>query len=888
MKDNPKNEKQLDQKSNENKDNPKKNSVKSPKKLDKKNSKDSLSSPEEKSMNQKYFPSKEDFFGVKMSPEKKNLSSYSPHPNSPILNYFSGLSAHDENIYSPTKNYFDNNNNYFRKFSPNFESNPSKFFNEKFSNQNPGNINMEESQSLQERMAPFVSQGDPNNFVNQNIFQGFNANNMYQINNNRENEEEEEEESEQEAFTLTFNNLNNKESMEHNKETQNIKKNSIINKDNINNSEEIKESKEKHYYKNTEKKLNSSSSSKDNQVKNTINKIEYKPYIPNRFKDMPNTFNYPQESFQNNNFYNQYHNYVNVNQNFNNFYDYNNWDLPNANDEKQKRTQNFYYKGDNYQINNDKDNKKEDYKKTGKIPSITQEDIVTTITSSNKVIKRINPNVYLNESLEYLAFNILPLSQDQAGCRFLQEKIESDPKASVKLFFNNLLPNIISIMKDSFGNYLVQKLYPYLSPEEFNTILEKISNDIFDLCSSNHSTKCIQNIINYLSNPDLVKKFLNIIKPHIISLLKDMHGVHIVNKFIYLHPECAYDINKIIIENCSILATHKHGCFFLQKILEGPDKPLKSELIKNLIDNCFVLIIDQFGNYVIQSILHLKNYKYCSDIALIISENAHYYSKHKYSCNVIEKCFDFCGKKERNILLEKLSTPEVISELILDEHGNYVIQKALYYAEGDKKEEILKIISSMIPKIRNTSFGDTLLNRLFYSYPELNALNNYGQYFGNVYQNNWNYMNYGFFNRMHRGYQKRSNNNYINKFNNQEKENFTMKNKYDLINNDINYNNKEMKNNNNNNSSINNIYNINNNTINININSNIEKNEDKKNKTDKNKNENNNKKNNIKIDNFNLLPEPKKKKKKKKGKKEKKPNNEGNTNNLDNNNNGSI
>ena len=51
-------------------------------------------------------------------------------------------------------------------------------------------------------MAPFVSQGDSNNFVNQNIFQGFNANNMYQINNNRENEEEEEEESEQEAFTL--------------------------------------------------------------------------------------------------------------------------------------------------------------------------------------------------------------------------------------------------------------------------------------------------------------------------------------------------------------------------------------------------------------------------------------------------------------------------------------------------------------------------------------------------------------------------------------------------------------------------------------------------------------------------------------------------------------
>jgi hypothetical protein len=436
-------------------------------------------------------------------------------------------------------------------------------------------------------------------------------------------------------------------------------------------------------------------------------------------------------------------------------------------------------------------------------------------------------------------------------------------------------------MKDPFGNYLVQKLYPYLSQEDINIILEKISNDIFDLGSNMRATRCIQNIINHLSNKDLVNKFLNLIKPHIISLLKDMHGVHIVNKFIYLHPECAYDINKIIVENCSLLATHKHGCFFLQKILEGPDKPLKSELITNLIDNCFVLIIDQFGNYVIQSILHLKNCKYCSDIALIISENAHYYSKHKYSCNVIEKCFDFCGKKERNILLEKLSTPEVISELIVDEHGNYVIQKALRYADDDKKEEILKIISTLIPKIRSTPFGDILLSRLFYVYPKLNEFNNYGQYFENVYPGNWNYMNYGFINRMYKGYPKRNNNNYINKFNNQEKENYTMKNKYDMINNDINFNNQDIKTNNNN-SQINNIYNINNNTIKININSNIENKEDKKNTLDKNKV--NAKKSHTKIDNFNLLPEPKKKKKKKKGKKEKKSTDETIPNNLDNNN----
>ena len=99
---------------------------------------------------------------------------------------------------------------------------------------------------------------------------------------------------------------------------------------------------------------------------------------------------------------------------------------------------------------------------------------------------------------------------------------------------------------------------------------------------------------------------MNILKPHVIPLLKELNGTHIINKFITEHPECAEEINKIIIENSSTLATHRHGCCILQRLLDGPDKKLKADLIANLIENCFVLIIDQFGNYVIQSILFIK------------------------------------------------------------------------------------------------------------------------------------------------------------------------------------------------------------------------------------------------------------------------------------------
>ena len=73
----------------------------------------------------------------------------------------------------------------------------------------------------------------------------------------------------------------------------------------------------------------------------------------------------------------------------------------------------------------------------------------------------------------------------------------------------------------------------------------------------------------------------------------------------------------------------------------------------------------------------------------------------------------------------------------MDEHGNYVVQKALYYAEYKDKEIILNNIKPLIPKIKNTSFGDKLLYRLYSLYPQLNpnmyntGENNLNDYFEN-------------------------------------------------------------------------------------------------------------------------------------------------------------
>ena len=117
--------------------------------------------------------------------------------------------------------------------------------------------------------------------------------------------------------------------------------------------------------------------------------------------------------------------------------------------------------------------------------------------------------------------------------------------------------------------------------------------------------------------------------------------------------------------------------------------------------------------------------------------------------------------------MEKLSPPEIFEELILDDHGNYVIQKALYYAEGKIKENMLKNIIPLIPKIKEVSFGDRLLSKLFSSYPQLNVNSMYNLKNRNNYNNKDNNMNKNDnYKRNNDGYY----NNIKNKYNNNDED----------------------------------------------------------------------------------------------------------------------
>ena len=357
-------------------------------------------------------------------------------------------------------------------------------------------------------------------------------------------------------------------------------------------------------------------------------------------------------------------------------------------------------------------------------PTINASNLITTTTATNKKIKRIDPQTYLNESYEYLSHNIFPLAKDQAGCRFLQKKLDEDTQTAVSYFYPALIPYIHPLVRDPFGNYLIQKLCDFVSHEQLIHIINILSPNILDIGANSHGTRVIQHIISYLKTDDLIKYFFRIITPYVVPLLKELNGTHIIQKLLTDHPTYAHIIHQIVVDNCENLATHRHGCCVLQKYLESNDMVLRKKLVNGLIERCVNLVVDQFGNYVIQSVLLLNDVKWNNSIAEKLVERAEFYSKHKYSSNVVEKCFDYCDDSARKQLIKAIGKAEIIAELIVDEHGNYVVQRALACADTEKQEEILGFIVPCVSKIKALSFGERVISKLISTYPQLGKMLN--------------------------------------------------------------------------------------------------------------------------------------------------------------------
>lgn len=305
-------------------------------------------------------------------------------------------------------------------------------------------------------------------------------------------------------------------------------------------------------------------------------------------------------------------------------------------------------------------------------------------------------------SLEEIVGQIYPLTKYQAGCRFLQKKLEEQPdQQHVTLVFNEVFDHLIELMTDPYGQYLVPKLMKHCDKAQRQAIVTKIAPKIVTFACHTYGIHGVQKILEYLTD-DQVAVFVDVIRPSTIQLSKDNKGNYLIQSFL---KQFSADRNQFIYDainaNCVDVATHKVGCTLVNRCIDYANETQQNTLITGIASHCLDLVQDQFGNYVVQHILSTKP-QYAFKIILAMLGHIPELSVQKFSSNVIEKCLQVSVSSSPDLyaqIIKEITDADLLA-LLQDRYANFVIQTALDVADDSQHAKLVKLILPYIHQIK--------------------------------------------------------------------------------------------------------------------------------------------------------------------------------------------
>jgi pumilio RNA-binding family len=344
--------------------------------------------------------------------------------------------------------------------------------------------------------------------------------------------------------------------------------------------------------------------------------------------------------------------------------------------------------------------------------------------------------------LRDLSQHVVAFCQDQHGSRFIQQRLEVCSDVDKQLIFDEIIPSAQSLMTDVFGNYVLQKLFEYGTPDQCEALALLLKGQSVQLAMQMYGCRVVQKALEYVSTTrliDLVTEFEN--PQLLLRCVHDSNGNHVIQKCIEIVSKVAKEapntemsdflsgrIQFIIAAfqgRVKELSSHPYGCRVVQRILEHCSNNQKAVVLEELRQCCTDLVQDCYGNYVIQFVMQ---HGWEADRAILIREvqsNLLDFSQHKFASNVVEKCLQYANKKDRdemiwtiiNVTFDLKSPVDakghcVLESMVRDPYANYVVQKVIDVSDERQRAAIMRYVKENITQLRRYTYGKHIIVRL--------------------------------------------------------------------------------------------------------------------------------------------------------------------------------
>ncbi|EPY19095.1 RNA-binding protein regulatory protein (pumilio family) [Strigomonas culicis] len=278
---------------------------------------------------------------------------------------------------------------------------------------------------------------------------------------------------------------------------------------------------------------------------------------------------------------------------------------------------------------------------------------------------------------------------------------------------NEIIPHVAELMTDQYANFLVQKLFDIMPDDVRYNVARVAAPKISMIALTPHGTFSVQKMIETISTREEMEIVRSALSKDVVRLVKDTHGNHVIQKvlqrFDYSDKEFIYEA---VASDCVAIAKNKQGCCVLQRCLEHASPDQKTALVKHILSCCLQVVQDPFGNYVLQYVLEAKDSKINDTIAIAFLPHLVQLCMNKFSSNVMEKVLRGASVPIQEMYVETMCNHDIVSQLIQDDFGNYVLQTALSIAAPSQAEALVSAIRPLMPLIKSAPYAKKLEGKI--------------------------------------------------------------------------------------------------------------------------------------------------------------------------------
>jgi len=288
-------------------------------------------------------------------------------------------------------------------------------------------------------------------------------------------------------------------------------------------------------------------------------------------------------------------------------------------------------------------------------------------------------------TMHQIVGHVVEFCQDQNGSRFIQQRLEMGDVIEQQIVVKEVLPEIRRLRNDVFGNYVVQKLFDFGSPQVKSDLRATLKGEMLQLSLQMYGCRVVQKALETLDEADLPGLLMEF-HHNVLSCIHDQNGNHVIQKCIevvskrarkarsngdekmysFLNGQIDFVIQDVLV-NAETLSCHPYGCRVLQRVLEHCDQVRKTEVLDEIMLSHRKLLDDQYGNYVIQHVLQYgREVDRDSILEIVVESGLLRLARQKFASNVVEKLLKYGnGPQRRAVVREMLKVRKLSRETMV-------------------------------------------------------------------------------------------------------------------------------------------------------------------------------------------------------------------------------